>query len=168
MFDNVTQTQTIADQLKPLIQQSGAQPSERNYAMKVLQTFERCGWHDRAFESAVKQASPGKFSEADGRIRYDGPDVVSAAVSLLVYFIGEVCAEPVPSRSDQNVFSTAEAADYLGVSLRTMKKYIHETHTLAGQLVGKTLVFERDELDRFMARADERKPGRPAKKAQPT
>src|SRR5688572_20876175 len=108
MFDRVIQTQTIADQLKPLIQQSGALPSDRNYAMKVLQTFERCGWHDRAFEAAMKQASPGKFSEVDGRIHYDGPDVVSAAVSLLAFFIDEVCAERVPSRSDQKVFSTAE------------------------------------------------------------
>lgn len=47
------------------------------------------------------------------------------------------------------LYSTKEAAVYLGISERTMKSYIHEKGLLKGQKIGHSLVFTQDELDTF-------------------
>lgn len=63
------------------------------------------------------------------------------------------------------LFSTSEAADYLGVKLITMKKYVHgDEHrqpVLKGTKVGNSLVFTQEELDIF--KAQRRGRGRPRK-----
>lgn len=59
------------------------------------------------------------------------------------------------------LFSTKDAAKYLNLSVPAVKYHIHQTSNLKGQLVGKTLVFTRADLDEF---AKNRRPqGRPKK-----
>jgi excisionase family DNA binding protein len=58
------------------------------------------------------------------------------------------------------LFTVREAAQYLGVSVRTIKYHIYESGDLAPDLqVGKTLVFRRETLDRF--KRSRRPAGRP-------
>ena len=58
------------------------------------------------------------------------------------------------------LFSTEQAAEYLGLSVATVKYHIYESATLrADAKVGRTLVFTRETLDAFAA--SKRKPGRP-------
>jgi|GEM_PF-4670647 len=61
-----------------------------------------------------------------------------------------------------DIFSTEEAAKYLGISLSTMKYHIHVAGNLKGQLVGNSRVFAREELDTF--KETKRGPGRPREK----
>jgi len=61
------------------------------------------------------------------------------------------------------LFSTAEAAAYLGVKPETVKYHVYQVKDLVpDKLVGKTLVFTRETLDEFMTR--KRSVGRPATK----
>jgi hypothetical protein len=63
---------------------------------------------------------------------------------------------------DKDLFSTAEAAAYLGLSLATVKYHVHVMENLKPDAkVGPTLVFRRQTLDRFLK--EKRGPGRPKK-----
>lgn len=59
------------------------------------------------------------------------------------------------------LYSTTEAAEYLDKTVASLKYHIHVAKTLKGQLVGHSLVFTQEELDRF--KRNERPPGRPPK-----
>lgn len=56
-----------------------------------------------------------------------------------------------------DLFSVAEAAEYLGLSRRGIQWHVYNTKLLQGTKVGKTLVFTRQELDDF--RSKKPKPG---------
>lgn len=49
----------------------------------------------------------------------------------------------------EQLFSTKEAAEYLGVSVSTVRYHIYEIKTLKGQRVGNSLVFTKEVLDEF-------------------
>lgn len=60
----------------------------------------------------------------------------------------------------KDIFSTAEAAKYLGVKVTTMKKYLYKTKTLrADTKIGPALAFTQETLDRFRERHNSR-PGK--------
>lgn len=61
----------------------------------------------------------------------------------------------------KQIFSTREAAEYLGISFNTMKYHIHYAKTVEGQKVGNSLMFTRDQLDEF--KVNKRPQGRPKK-----
>lgn len=63
---------------------------------------------------------------------------------------------------EPKLYSTEEAARYLGKSVSAMKYHIHIRRTLKGRLIGKTLVFTQAELDEF--KANLRRQGRPRNK----
>jgi hypothetical protein len=168
MFDDVFNTQMIADQLKPMIREAGkGRADERRHAMQVLQSFERCSWHEPAFIDAMSQVEIGRFTAVDARnIRYDGDDALSAITQLLTTFIESVCSEELPSDRDKQDFSTAEAAAYLGVTEAAVRKHIYVTGELVGRKIGHSLVFSRDELDQFATQERRPGPGRPRKAQQ--
>jgi len=60
----------------------------------------------------------------------------------------------------KTLLSTSEAADYLGMTVRGVWYHIRRGH-LSPTKVGKTLVFTRDQLDRFQI--NRRPAGRPRK-----
>lgn len=62
------------------------------------------------------------------------------------------------------LYSTAEAAEYLGLSLAAMKYHTHIAENLRPQKVGHSLVFTQAQLDEFLA--TRRKPGRPRKEKE--
>jgi len=47
------------------------------------------------------------------------------------------------------LFSTKEAAEYLGLHIQTLKHHIYKVGDLRGRLLGKSLVFTQEELDQF-------------------
>jgi len=61
----------------------------------------------------------------------------------------------------QKLYSTQEAADYLGISLSTFKYHIHIAKNIKPQKVGRSLVFTQDQLDDFSI--NRRPQGRPKK-----
>ncbi len=58
------------------------------------------------------------------------------------------------------IFSTREAAEYLGVAVSTLKYHVYHSH-ITPQKVGHSLVFTKAQLDDF--EATRRNPGRPRK-----
>lgn len=66
-----------------------------------------------------------------------------------------------PNQEDKKLFSTAEAADYLGLKLSTMKYHVFTAGNVRFQMVGNSLVFIRSDLDEF--KKNKRGPGRPPK-----
>lgn len=63
--------------------------------------------------------------------------------------------------TEKQIYSTREAAEYLGVSFDTMKYYIHYAKTIEGERMGNSLMFTRSQLDEF--HATKRSSGRPKK-----
>lgn len=62
-------------------------------------------------------------------------------------------------------FSTRDAAEYLGIAFETMKYHVHKAKNIQGQKIGNSLMFTREQLDKF--KANRRPQGRP-KKVQET
>ena len=60
-----------------------------------------------------------------------------------------------------DLFTVEQAAEYLGLSRRTVKYHLYESGYLSGKTLGHTIIFTREELDTFKAR--NLKPGRKAK-----
>jgi len=65
------------------------------------------------------------------------------------------------AKEPRELYGTAAAADCLGLS-RAAVKYHIRAGTLRGELIGRSMVFRRDELDRFQR--ERRSPGRPPKR----
>lgn len=59
------------------------------------------------------------------------------------------------------VYSTEEAAEYLGVTVTTIKKHVYVLKDLSGTVKGNSLVFSQEDLDRY--RNTRRQAGRPKK-----
>lgn len=59
----------------------------------------------------------------------------------------------------EKLYTTAEAAKYLGLSVSALKNHIYEVGDLHGHKVGNVLLFTQAELDRF--RREKRPRGRP-------
>ena len=56
-------------------------------------------------------------------------------------------------------FSTSEAAEYLDLSIPTIKYHLYRSKKLSAQMFGNSLMFARDQLDKF--KATPRPVGRP-------
>jgi hypothetical protein len=150
MFDGYTSTQLIADNLKSLIHR--AAPRGRRAAMTVLQQFERCGWHARAFE----EACAGRFTEVAGELRYEGSDVVADITDTLTRYLELAGCAP---KEFPDPMGADDAARYLGCTLDTLKYHIHRTGNLVPTLEGHKLLFSKAMLDEF--KANKRSVGRP-------
>jgi len=51
----------------------------------------------------------------------------------------------------EKIYDTKRAAEYLGISVATLKDHVYEYKDLAGELMGNSLVLTQVELDRFKA-----------------
>lgn len=72
MLSEITTTQEIADQLRPLVEQA-PDDSERQIALDALQELERTGWHPLPFMWA-RRSVPGTFHvDSSKTIRYEPP-----------------------------------------------------------------------------------------------
>lgn len=171
MLRNFTNTQSVADQLLKLIDPSPAsRPSDPQIAdqqqrtLDALRRFESANWYPLAFEDA-SAAAPGLFSlDAIGMLRYEPfSDAPGAVFDELARLLETYLTLIAPSEATiEKWYTTAEAAEYLGVSLDTMKTYVHRRKLLKPvRKVGRTLIFAQAELDRFQE-MDHPGPGRPS------
>lgn len=151
MFDplyDLTNTQAIADMLKTQIERS-ATDADRSAAVRVLQRFERASWTPQAFEDAAASA-PGDFTFEGGRLVYKPSDNSASEIAAVLEKYLELVApiEPIVALSD--LFTTQQAAEYLGMSIGGVKKNVHTTKRLRpARNMGRSLMFTKAELDRF-------------------
>ena len=64
------------------------------------------------------------------------------------------------------LYSTKQAAEYIGISLPTLKYHLYIAKNLSAPKVGNSLVFTQEMLDEF--KANRRGPGRPRKETHAT
>lgn len=62
--------------------------------------------------------------------------------------------------SSRQHYSTAKAAEYLGITLGQMKYYVHTVKEIKPELIGHSLVFTKAQLDEFKPTLADRTPGR--------
>lgn len=154
MFNLIPQ-QFIADNFKRWLMRTPT-PTERKANMNVLKQFERASWYPAAFEQAVNDAAPGFFQfDAEG-ITHDAGDNAARknAVAIMQRYLEIID----PSNGQKSTYGTRDAMEYVSqavgkrgkqLSVWGVKKHIDQG-TLAGQIIGKTRVFSREELDRFV------------------
>jgi excisionase family DNA binding protein len=154
---DLTNTQTVADMLKAQIERS-ATDSDRSAAMQILQRFERSSWIPQAFEDAV-EAAPGDFEFDGDQLVYKPRDNSASEIAAVLARYLELVAPTEQPVNVSDLFTTEQAAEYLKMSVRGVKKNIHETKRLKpARRVGRALLFTREELDRFRNEEDH-KPG---------
>jgi hypothetical protein len=168
MFENM-QHQNVADQIKRLIlavrpRRDRAVADQKRRAIRALKAFEACGWYPWLLGEVVKAAGPGRLiKDEQGRLACEsGADQPGEAVATILAVLENYLARAgCPLPADPEIFSVADAAEYLGLSPRGIKYHLYETGQLTGEVKGKTLVFTREELDRFNEARQE--VGRPRK-----
>lgn len=153
MFESIHH-QNMADYLKGWVGRAGPPSAARQRALRLVERFESRAWNPFAFERALDEAAPGSIRVEQGRPTFDGDGLLEALSRILIRY-----NQLIDSRE---VFSTAEAADYLGMAVITLKKAIHDSREIAGAKIGNSLMFTRQELDEFYA-TPRRPVGRPRK-----
>lgn len=169
---NEIHQQVLANYMKAIIMETPAHGNReivarKRKAISLLQDFEACDWHAWMFEEAVAAAAPDLLVlEADALVylpREDRPgEAVDALTAVLIEYNTKAgCAAP----SDQPVpteLTVREAADYLGLSVAAVRKYIQQ-YRLVGVARGNMLFFKTDDLDTF--KEEPRPVGRPRKES---
>lgn len=163
MFYEITSTQPIADLIKGLVYEvrpAGLEEARlRKRAEAAVQTLEGCPWRPVIFEQALEAHAGGRLQFAPDKAAYAPPagstrpgrDLLTDVIGVIEHYAAEM--------QIGEIFSVAEAAQYLGVSVPAVKHHIYNTGTLRGTLKGNSRVFTRAELDAWSAQR--RGPGRP-------
>lgn len=145
MIDTIRNTQALADRLKPIIDTDTTDGAEgarlRRRAHALLTEFERAGWYPQAFDFGTPH---GAFAFAGDVLTFSGASGVNGVIDILARYLRQV--EP------RKLYSTDAAAKYVGVSIATFKRYVHQYDEIAGEMIGNSLVFQRDTLDSFTPR----------------
>ncbi len=104
MLKQQTTVQFAADGLKKLLAGASRRSAEDKGAYRrataLLIQFERCDWQPRAFQAALDQAAPRKFSEQAGVFVYAGEHLAQDLAQVLETYIGMLapCGEQMPER----------------------------------------------------------------------
>lgn len=170
MFKHIVNQQGIADSLKYLTRLDNQARDAQPAARALIQQFERWHWQPQVFEQALIAAAPGRFdfdADAECFTAYRGAGGANSAAEAVARvlrryadLLGE--AHLLTVEAEPQIFDTEGAADYLGLSLEGIKRYIHRTKTLKGTLHGGALIFTRQQLDDF--KATMKQAGRPRTK----
>ena len=157
MFDPFTNTQPVADLFKAFIDKTPG--TERRLALQAVSRFETCAWHPRVMKQAVAEITPDVISITNGELTVTGEKGLAAARHVL-----ETYADLITGATA--LFSTDEAAEYLGIKPVTLRYHIYEAGNIEGARVGNSFVFTRRQLWEFERRR--RKQGRPSKVGAPS
>ncbi len=116
-------------------------------------------WRPVLFEQALEAHAGGRLQFGPDGVTYSPPaGSTSPGLDLLTDVIG-VIEHYASELQIGQIYSVAEAADYLGLSVPAVKHHVYNTGTLLGTLKGNSRVFTKAELDAWSAQR--RGPGRP-------
>lgn len=163
MFYEITSTQPIADLIKGLVYEvrpAGLEEAKlRKRAEAAVQTLEGCPWRPVIFEQALEAHAGGRLQFAPDKATYTPPAGAASAGRDLLRDIVAVIEHYAAEMQIGQIYSVAEAAEYLGLSVPAVKHHVYNTGTLVGTLKGNSRVFTKAELDAWSAQR--RGPGRP-------
>lgn len=149
MFDHYTHTQAFADAVKRIVYDSGAPRPQQRPALNAISSFERCDWRPEVMQECADYLNiTGLRLDDENRLIYDEPDQAPTQAALVIEVLLTRYVEALEG-IQAPVYSTKEAAVYLGVSVPTIKKYVHQTESLPSIKRGHALIFTREMLDAF-------------------
>lgn len=165
MFDQYKNIQSVADDFKRLVLNAPAARRDLQPALDAISRFERCPWHKGAMEAALAQEAPGDsfYLNDYGRLEFNTHERDTLEIVSIVKRVLDRYATIMPPEEDESeakMYETADAAEYLGITIDGLKYYINRAKTLkADGRVGRSLVFSKETLDTF--NANRQGPGRP-------
>jgi excisionase family DNA binding protein len=147
--------QTVADALKR-IAGDGDDPHVKRAALVLIQQLER---EEHYVPGAMNEivANSDMFHSANDGLAYTGDQAASDVIVLLDNYFSHTIFQV--TGVNERLFSTAEAAEYLGMSLDSFKYHVFRAGNITGQMVGNSLYFTKAQLDEFAAK--KRGQGRP-------
>jgi hypothetical protein len=152
LLTDFTHAQPVADRLKGLMRQCA--PDMRRYAESVLQQFEGAPWSPLALE-AVMAHTPGSFNmDSDPNWAYTpDPDQPANVCLIIAVMLTSYLVTIGVTEDAAQLYSTNEAAAYLGLSRRGLTYWLYEVpeaqRLVPDKLVGHALIFTKATLDRF-------------------
>lgn len=151
----------MADLVKGIILEAEGAPNERRLeALRVVSRFERCGWHPGMMAEAL-ESTAGAVSLGGTTLTVAGEpeEMLDALEVMMNRYLDLHGFDPTP-----NLYTMAEAAEYLGISPSMMETYVTRRGEIKGTKIGRSWVFTREALDHFQE-TQRRSPGRPPAEA---
>lgn len=106
---------------------------QRLDTLDLISSLEQCEWHDGIMRDVFDKIGIATLDLSLEQMN----EVIPAYIQLC-----DCDGNPV-------LYSTADAAAYLGISEIMMKKYVFDQKRIRGTTIGRTRVFTKGELDRF-------------------
>ncbi len=165
MFNQLKDQRGVANALKNAVKTlpKGAKETDKRKLLADIRQFEGMEWDPHLFQ-VLSISHSGKFNVVDdAEVTYQPsiatPDKMIEALRVLLHQYAEVLKSVKVSA--KNLFSIADAAEYLGIEEATVKYHVYTAENLSGQKIGRSRVFTKQELDDFAVR--KRPQGRPRK-----
>ena len=141
--------QNMADMIKA--HASTLKPALRRVLMLYVVEMERATWYPGAWQAAIEAAGGLLWFDRDGLHIKTGGNLFVPLLELFDRYWTLAGIEPFQPPPPQKRLTLQQAADYLSVTVPTMKKYVYRDHAITGEMVGGVLWFSADDLDRFAA-----------------
>ncbi|PSN81003.1 hypothetical protein C8B47_03750 [filamentous cyanobacterium CCP4] len=145
MLENFDSVQQFADTLKSVVlDMSNVSKAKRIEALRTITNFERCRWHPAAMTQAI-QLIVGNEEDWLSALGTDEEFLTNMDAIYQVYSQHIDCDQV----ELEDILDMKGAAEYLGIHLDTMKKYVYRQERLRGKMVGNSMAFTRRQLDTF-------------------
>lgn len=161
--------QQIADLMKEAVT-AEEKDSVRRPAQYAIQRFEAAGFRRPQFEQAISEQPAGSLTfDEDGHL-IASADAIRETLERYIDIVEEGTGQPI---IENELFSARQANFYIArqlqkrgvqITSRAIDYHITQKKDLRGQLVGRTMLFTRRQLDEYVANFDKLpKRGRPSK-----
>jgi len=162
-MDDIRDTQHMADLIRgTVLDLTDAVKSQRVEVLRTVSRFERCVWHPGVMSQAMEESADGALTVTPRSLTVDGEDPTDALTLLdavMTRYMDLQGFDPAPQ-----LYTMAEAADYLGISPSMMETYVTRRGDIKGSKIGRSWVFAKDALDHWQEN-QRRAPGRPPAEA---
>lgn len=150
--------QNVADMIKNVFLRRKCANEHQLY--EALKRFETGGWYP-AIITPLLEALGFELDEDKPRFVVLNGDACEAVAALLGRYNAAVAAiEGVEIEAGDDLLSTNEAADYLGVGVPAIRRAHYVTEKLAAVKRGNSLFFRRGDLDAYLRYAQTTPRGR--------
>jgi excisionase family DNA binding protein len=132
--------------------------------LRTVSTFERCSWHPGVMSQAIEEMGGGAIAVRSRSLTVTGQteptSVLATLESVMMRYMELQGFDPAPQ-----LYTMAEAAEYLGISTSMMETYVTRRGEIKGSKIGRSWVFAKAALDHWQA-TQRRAPGRPPAEAE--
>jgi len=150
MYQNLNNQQGLADAIKNVMFSLKTSQADMDDILALVKRFEAMPWDANLF-SILMQSHPGEFVMEHNRLHYRptamNPAEILGALRVLLDQYLQVSDRIAPQ--PEKLYNVEQAASYLGIEKKDMLFHANQTKEVRGQVIGRSLVFTRSELDTF-------------------